>query len=57
MHVAGAVLGGASMRLGTDWQSVRRGLFYGSAIGVGYTLAQYLDQWLRTGGFHSVSGY
>jgi len=28
-----------------------------SAIAVGFIAAQYLDQWLRTGGIRSISGY
>jgi hypothetical protein len=36
--------------LGFNLAAIRRGLFYGSAIGVGWTLAQIIEQWHHCGG-------
>ena len=36
------------MRFGS-WRDIPRGLWWGSAIGTGFVLAQYLEQWYRTG--------
>lgn len=36
------------MQLGS-WRDVPRGLWWGSAIGVGWVLAQYAEQWFSTG--------
>ena len=40
--------------LGFDWGSVRHGLWLGSAIGVGFTLAQIIEHAYRCSGWCHV---
>lgn len=42
-----AVSSRAARLIGLDFASVRRGLWLGSAIGTGFTLGQYVAEWLR----------
>lgn len=44
------------MRLGS-WRDIPRGEWWASAIGVGFVLAQYVEQWWSTDSWGSTNLY